>query len=140
MDVEATFPAHRESAELMQQSEGLLDDVPEFAEALDSGGLRLGDQWFGATFTAGLAERCTAVGLVSQQRREPAPGPPWPAGDGREAVEKIQSTVDIGHVRAAGQNVDRGAVAVADQVVLGARFAAVDRRRACSGTPFFASM
>jgi hypothetical protein len=35
---------------------------------------------------------------------------------------------------------DRGAVAVADQVVLTAGLTAVDRRRACTGTPFFASM
>jgi hypothetical protein len=103
-------------------------------------GHRLGDDRFGAAVTAGPAERLTAVGLVRQQGREAATWPAWPAGDRRVAVEQVEGAFDVGDVGAAGQDVDRGAVAVADQVMRGAGFAAVDRRRACSGTPFFASM
>jgi hypothetical protein len=36
--------------------------------------------------------------------------------------------------------VQRGAVAVTDQMVLAAGLTTVDRRRTCAGTPFFASM
>ena len=34
MDVEAAFPSHRDAAELVQQGEGLLDDVAQLAQAL----------------------------------------------------------------------------------------------------------
>ena len=140
VDVQASFPAHGEAAELVEQGEGLLDDVTQPAQAFHAGGLGLGDDWFGTAFAAGPPEGFAAVGLVSQQCGEAAPGPAWPAGDRWIAVEQVESTLDVGDVGAAGQYIDRGAVAVADQVMLGAGFAAVDRRRACSGTPFFASM
>jgi transposase len=118
----------------------VLDDVTQLAQTFDAVRLGLGDDRFSAPVAAGLAERRTAVGLVRQQGREATTGPAWPAGDRRVAVEQVEGAFDVGHVRAAGQHVDRGAVAVTDQVMLGAGLAAVDRRRACSGTPFFASM
>jgi hypothetical protein len=62
------------------------------------------------------------------------------SGDRWVAVEQVEGSADVGDVRATGQHVDRDAVAVADQVVLAAGLAAVDRRRTCSGTPFLASM
>ncbi|MFI1996695.1 transposase [Actinoplanes sp. NPDC020271] len=39
---------------------------------------------------------------------------------------RIDGAVDVRHIRAADEHVDRGAVAVADQVVLAAGLAAVD--------------
>ena len=140
MDVEAAFPAHGEAAELVQQGEGLFDDVAQLAQTFDARGLGLGDDRFGAALAASLTERFAAVSLVGQQRRETAPGPSRSPGDRWVAVEQVESAADVGYVRAAGQHVDRGAVAVADQVVFGAGLAAVDRRRTCPGTPFFASM
>lgn len=140
MNVEAAFPAHGDPPELMEQGEGLFDDVAQLAQALDVGRLGLGDDRFGTAFAAGLAEGLAAVALVGQQDVEAAPGAAGTSGDRWVAVEKIESTADVWDVRAAGQDVDRGAVAVADQVVLGAWFTAVDRRRPGSGAPFFASM
>jgi hypothetical protein len=140
VDVEAAFPAHGESAELMQQSEGLFNHVAKLSQTFDTVRLGFGDDRFGAAFVAGLAERRAAVGLIGQQGGETASGPARASGDWRVAVEQVEGAFDVGHVRAAGQHVDRGAVAVADQVVFRARLAAVDRRRPCSGTPFFASM
>ena len=140
MDVEAAFPAHGEATELVQQGEGLFDDVAQLAEAFDDGGLGFGNDRFGATLAAGLTEGLAAVSLVGQQGLEAAAGPAATASDRRVAVEQIESAADVRDVRAAGQYADRGAVTVADQVVLGARLAAVDRRRTCPGTPFFASM
>jgi len=67
VDVEAAFPAHGEAAELVQQGEGLLDDVAQLSEPFDPGGLGLGDDRFGAPVAAGLAERFAAVGLMSLQ-------------------------------------------------------------------------
>ena len=87
MDVESAFPSDGEAAELVEQGEGLFDDVSEFAEALDPGGVGFGDDRFGAALAAGLAKRRTAVGLIGQQGGEAAPGTAWPARDGRVAVE-----------------------------------------------------
>jgi hypothetical protein len=42
VDVESAFPAHGESAELVEQGEGLFDDVAQLAQALDAGGPGLG--------------------------------------------------------------------------------------------------
>ncbi|GAA0476591.1 hypothetical protein Aca07nite_88180 [Actinoplanes capillaceus] len=41
MDVEAAFPAHGDLPELMEQGEGLFDDVAQLAQALDVGVLGL---------------------------------------------------------------------------------------------------
>ncbi len=43
------FPAHGEAAELVQQGEGLFDDVAQLAQAFDAGGLTLRDDRFGTT-------------------------------------------------------------------------------------------
>src|SRR3954447_7530520 len=90
VDVEAPFPAHGEPAELVQQGEGLFDDVAQFAETLEVGSLRLGDDRLGAALAAGLAEGAAAVSLVGQQHVEPASWPAGTSGDRRVAVEQIQ--------------------------------------------------
>jgi hypothetical protein len=41
VDVEVSFPARGQAAELVQQGEGLLDDVAQLAETFDAGGLAL---------------------------------------------------------------------------------------------------
>jgi hypothetical protein len=79
VDVQASFPTHGEPAELVQQGEGLFDDVAQLAQALDSGSLGLRDDRFRAAFAAGSSEGSAAVGLVGQQRREAAPPPRRPA-------------------------------------------------------------
>ena len=80
------------------------------------------------------------VALVGEQHGEASSGPAAAPHDGREAVEQVEGTADVRHVRIASEHVDRGADAVADQVMPGAVFAAVDRRRACASAPFVASM
>jgi hypothetical protein len=127
VDVEASFPTDSQPAELVQQGEGLLDDVAQLAEAFDTAGLGFRDDRFGATVAARLPERCAAVSLVGQQRVEASSWPASASGDRRIAVEQVEGSADVGDVRAAGQYVDRGAVPVADQVVLAAGLAAVDR-------------
>ncbi len=140
MDVQAAFPPDGQAAELAQQAEGLLDDVAQPAEAFDVFAAAARDDWLGLALTAGFAEGPAVVAFVGQQDREPAPGSAGPAGDGWYGVEQVDGLADVGHVRAGGQHLERGAVTVADQVVLAPRLATVDRRRTCAGTPFFASM
>ncbi|MCX4817929.1 hypothetical protein OG601_45915 [Streptomyces sp. NBC_01239] len=43
MEFGLAFPSDGETLELMEQGEGLLDDVAEFAHALDVGGAFAGD-------------------------------------------------------------------------------------------------
>ena len=43
VDIEPAFPANGDPPELVQEGEGLLHDVAQFAQALDVGCLRLGD-------------------------------------------------------------------------------------------------
>lgn len=43
MEVEASFPAHREALELVEQGEGPLDDVAEFPQAGDVGAALAGE-------------------------------------------------------------------------------------------------
>lgn len=80
VDAEVSFPAHGQSADLVQQGEGLLDDVAQLARAFDTAGLGLRDDRFGATFAAGPAERCAAVGLSARSVVKQRLGrPQWPA-------------------------------------------------------------
>jgi hypothetical protein len=66
VDVQASFPAHGESSELVQQGEGLFDDVAQLAKTLDSGGLASRDDWFRTTVTAGPPEGVAVVALMSR--------------------------------------------------------------------------
>lgn len=93
------------------------------------------DDRFDAALAAGLTKRLAAVGLVGQQRVEAAPWPAGAAGDRWVAVEQVEGAADVGHVRARGEHVDRGAVAVADQVMFAAGLAGVDRRCDCRPSP-----
>ncbi len=140
MYVEAAFPPDGQAAELVQQGEGLLDDVAQLAETFDAGGFAFWDDRLGAAFAAGPAEGVAVVSLVREHGIEASSGPATRPGDRGRAVEQVDGSADVGHVRTAGEHVQRGAVAVADQVVLAPRLATVDRRRTCAGTPFFASM
>ncbi|RSM58191.1 hypothetical protein DMB66_30285 [Actinoplanes sp. ATCC 53533] len=56
VDVEAAFPTHGDPAELVQQGEGLFDDVAQLAQTFDVRGLGLGDDRFGAV-PAGFGAR-----------------------------------------------------------------------------------
>jgi predicted alpha-1,6-mannanase (GH76 family) len=138
VQVEASFPAGGESFELVEQGEGLLDDVAEFAQAVDVGVAASGDDGQDASFAQFTAVRLAVVALVAEQGVGPFAGVADAAGDGRDGVDQGEGLGDIVGVRRRGDDLERGAVAVADQVVLAAALAAVDRRRARRGAPFFA--
>ena len=140
MDVEAAFPAGGQPAELVQQAEGLLDDVAQPAEALDVLAAAAGDDRLGPPVAAGFTEGVAVVAFVGQQHREATSWPAGPSGDGWDGVEQVDGLADVGHVRAGREYLQRGAPTIADQVMLAAGLAAVDRRRTCTGTPLFASM
>ncbi len=141
MDIEAAFPAHGQTAELMQQAEGLLDDVAQPAEALDVLTATMRDDRLRTALPAGLTERVAVVTLISQQHREATSRPPRSPGNGRYGVEQIDGLAAVGHVRLGSEHVHRGAVPIADQVVPATGLTAVDRRwTLCRDPPVFASM
>jgi hypothetical protein len=102
VDVEAPFPTDSQPAELVEQGEGLLDDVAQLAQAFDTAGLGLRDDGFGAAVAARLPERFAAVGLVGQQRVEAASWPASASGDRWVAVEQVEGSADVGNVSATG--------------------------------------
>jgi hypothetical protein len=61
VDIEAAFPAHGKAAELVQQGEGLLDDIAQLAQALD-GEAAPGLAW---PFTLRLKLRRVLAGLAT---------------------------------------------------------------------------
>ncbi len=85
MQVEAAFPADSEAAELVQQGDGLLDEVAQLAQALDALAPPGGDDRCGAASAAGRADGAAVVSLVGQQYVEAAAGPPPTPGDRRSA-------------------------------------------------------
>ena len=57
MEVEAPFPADGEPSELVEQGEGLLDGVADFARAVDVGVAAAGDDGKDAAVLQGPADR-----------------------------------------------------------------------------------
>lgn len=80
------------------------------------------------------------VSLVAKQSFRPAAGSAWAACDGRDAVDQGEGLGDVDDVGRGGDDLERGATAIADQVVFAARLPPVDRRRTGVGAPFFARM
>ena len=138
VEVEASFPADGEPFELVEQGEGLLDDVAEFAQAVDVGVAASGDDGQDAAFAQLAAVEFAVVALVAERGVGPLARMADAAGDGRGGVDQGQGLGDVVNVRCGVDHFERGAVTVADQVVVTAALAAVDWRRARRGTPFFA--
>lgn len=139
----AAFSADGEAFELVEQDEGLLDDAAELAQALDVRGNSAGDDRKDAAFSQLAAVGVGVVALVAEQGLGASAGPARAAGDGRDAIDQGEGLGDVADVGSGGDDLERGASYVADQVVLAARFPPVDRRRtgvsfpraACTGCP-----
>ncbi|MFD5469913.1 hypothetical protein [Streptomyces sp. NPDC127105] len=71
MEFDTSFPADREAFELVEQHEGLLDDVAELALALDVRGTLAGDHRLGAAVSQLTAHSLRAVRLVAQEALRP---------------------------------------------------------------------
>ncbi|MGC0343110.1 hypothetical protein RKD20_008144 [Streptomyces sp. SLBN-8D4] len=90
VEFEASFPSYGEAFELVEQGEGLLDDVAELAQALDVRGALAGDHRQDPaapqlpTYGLGVARLVTRDGFGS---------PSWaagPSGDGRDAADQVE--------------------------------------------------
>lgn len=82
----------------------------------------------------------SGLALVAKKRVGATARAPAPSGHGRDAVDEGEGLGDVVDVPRCGDDFERGAESVADQVVFAARLPPVDRRRAGVGSPFFARM
>lgn len=127
MEFGSAFPADGEAFELVEQGEGLLHDVAEFAQALDVRCALAGDDRQDPALAQLLAVGVGVVALVAEQR---IGAPAWPAGapgHRRDAVNQGEGLGDVVDVGSGDDDLERGATAVTDQVVLAARLPPVDR-------------
>jgi hypothetical protein len=127
VEFEASFPAHGEAFELVEQGEGLLHDVAELAQALDVRGAPAGDHRHDASASKLAAHSPRVVRLVAQDRFGAPPRVSRPSGHRLDAVNQGEGLGDVVDVRCGGDDVQWGAASVADQVVFAARLAPVDR-------------
>lgn len=123
---------------MVEQGEGLLDDVTELAHALDVRGALAGDDRQDPPLAELFAVRIGVVALVSEQGFWTPARTAGAAGDRWDAVDQGEGLGDIVDVRRGRDDLERSAASVADQMVFAARLASVDRRRTGVGTPFFA--
>ncbi|WP_435206958.1 hypothetical protein [Streptomyces sp. bgisy104] len=84
----AAFPTDGETFELVKQSKGLLDDVAELAQALDVRGASARDDREDPALAKFVPVGVGVVALVAKQGLGASAGPPWAAGDGRDAVDQ----------------------------------------------------
>lgn len=136
MDVCSAFPADAESSEAVQSGEGPLDYPPVDAKSRAVAGVSASDGWDDTAGTDLVAVDVVVVAAVGEQRVRPAPWTADPAADGRDGVQLWHQLGDVVSIAAGEDDGERGAVAVGDQVMLGACPAPVDRRRARVDPPF----
>src|SRR3954470_704847 len=127
------FPAQPEAAKEVQPGEGSLDDPAQLAQARAVLGAAPGDD----RLDAALAELATVLVVVIATVGDELLGAlaraAWLATDGADAVDERQQLGDVVAVAAGRRDGQRDAGGVADQVVLGARAATVNRRRPGQG-------
>lgn len=127
MQVEASLPTDGQAFEVMQEREGLLDDIAELAQSLDVRGTLSGDHRQDAAPAQLAAVAVAVVSLVTEQGLGSAPRSAGLPSDGRDAIDQGQGLRDVVDVGRSGDDLERRTSAVADQMVLTARLPAVDR-------------
>ena len=138
VDVGAAFPAFGQASELVEQGEGLFHDPPHRLVVVS--GAAPADQRPDSTLAEQAAVFVVVVAAVSNDHVRLATRVTSAATDRRD---RVQQRNQLGHVVAvaAGQyHRERDAAAVADQVVLGAGLAPVDRAGSSGDAPLFALM
>jgi hypothetical protein len=89
------FPSDGEAFELVEEGEGLLDDVAELAHALDVRGALPGDDGQDPALAELFPVGVGVVALVAEQGLWTASGTAWPSCDGRDAVDQSEGLGDV---------------------------------------------
>lgn len=99
MEFEASFPSDGEAFELMEEGEGLLDDIAEFAQALDARGALAGNDRHDPACAQFAADCPGVVRLVAQDGLGASSGTARTPGPRRDAVDEGESLRDVVDVR-----------------------------------------
>ena len=135
MEFDASFSTHGEAFELVEQGEGLLDDVAELAQVLDVRSALAGGHRHDPATPQLAPHGLRVVGLVTQDGLGPPPWPTGTSGDRRDAVDQDQGLGDVVDIGRGGDDVQQGAASVADQMAFAACLPPVDRRRTAWTAP-----
>lgn len=115
MEFGAAFPADGEAFEVVEQGEGLLDDVAELADALDVGRSLARDDRQDPALAQRVPVRVGVVALVAEQGVWSATRPAGAARDGRDPVDQGEGLSDVVDVRRGRDDLEWGAAAVAER-------------------------
>jgi len=138
VDVGATVVAHQQTAELMEPGEAALHDPALGAEAGTVLAAPSADHRRDAARPQPAAVAVVVVAAVGEQAAGLHERVPDAAAQRRHRVQQGEQLRDVVAVAAGQQAGERDAAGFDDEVVLGARAAAVDRARARLGAPFLA--
>ena len=140
MDVGSAFVADAEACEGVQPGEAALDHPALAAQARTVGDAAASDAWSDPALAKLAAVDVVVVAAIGEQLTRLAAWPAAPASDRWDGVDQRDELGDVVAVAAGQADRQRNAAGVDDQVVLGARPAAVDRRRADVVPPLSARM
>jgi hypothetical protein len=140
VEVAAALVAGAQPLEGVQPGEAALDDPPLAAQAGAVGDAAVGDARSDPAGAQLSAVDVVVVAAVGEQLPRSAAGSAAPSADRRDGVDQREELGDVVAVAAGQADRQRNAAGIADQVVLGARPAAVDRRRADVVPPLSARM
>nr|WP_234441201.1 hypothetical protein [Streptomyces scabiei] len=127
VELEASFPSDGEAFELVEEGEGLLDDVAESAQALDVRGTLAGEDQHDPACAQFTADYPGVVRLVTQDGLGASTGTARTPDHRRDAVDEGEGLRDVVDVRRSRDDVGRSGLPVADQMVFAASLPPVDR-------------
>ena len=126
-NVRAALVARAQPLERVQPGEPALDHPADLAQPGAMRDATAGDAWGDPSCPQEAAVLVEVVATVGEQLARLASRPPAQAADGWDRVQQWQWLGDVVAVATGQGDRERDAVRVDDQVVLGARVAAVDR-------------
>ena len=130
MEVGSAFVAGPQALEGVRSGEAAFDDPAGAAQAGAVGHAAAGDAWGDAPGAQLAAVGVVVVAAVGEQLPRSPAGSPAPAPDRRDGIDQRDELGDVVAVAAGQADRERDPAGVADQVVLAAGTAVVDRRRA----------
>ena len=130
MDVAAALIARAEPFEGVQPGEAALDHPALPAQPGAVGDAEAGDPRSDSALSELSAVDVVVIAAIGEQLPRSPAGPAAPAPDRRDGVDQRDELGDVVAVAAGQRDRQRNAAGIADQVVLGAGTAAVDRRGA----------
>lgn len=138
MDLGGAVVADEEASALVEPGEGAFDDPAVMSEPGSVLGLSAGDHGLDSAPTQLTAVAVVVVAAVGNDEVGTAAGSADATSHRRDQVEERDQLSDVVTVPTGQRPRQRGAMAVGQEVVLGARTAPVDRARAGFVAPFFA--